>query len=136
MNKCKEQVSAFTLKNHIYPLNFENYLHLHFLFFQFLYDQTLNEIIYIVISGCDANNADKSCCGDGYKCGENEGDCDNDWDCQSGLECGVDNCSSEFPESWYDCCYDPNNTTDVEIDIFGDTTAATTASAEETTLTP
>ena len=47
-----------------------------------------------------------SCCKTGHQCGVGEGDCDYDTECYGNLECGTDNCGSEFP-SGADCCVEP-----------------------------
>ena len=56
---------------------------------------------------CFAGNTNWNCCSSYHKCDLNQGDCDDDSDCKSGLKCGKDNCSAEFPSAFYDCCYNP-----------------------------
>ena len=60
---------------------------------------------------CTAVYATGDCCSESNKCSVGRGDCDSDSHCQAGLKCGKDNCikfSDDFPDSGYDCCYDPN----------------------------
>ena len=60
---------------------------------------------------CTGVYATGSCCSESNKCSVGRGDCDSDSHCQAGLKCGKDNCikfSDDFPDSGYDCCYDPN----------------------------
>ena len=58
---------------------------------------------------CFAGNTNWDCCSSFHKCDLNQGDCDDDSDCKSGLKCGKDNCSSDFPSANYDCCYNPKD---------------------------
>lgn len=49
---------------------------------------------------------DGECCSVANPCGEAEGDCDINGECAGDLECGKDNCGSDFPSS-ADCCITP-----------------------------
>ena len=71
---------------------------------------TIQHIIFIdfiILGKCTSDDTNWSCCSTDHKCGIGKGDCDKDADCESGLKCGHDNCSNDFPSKWYDCCYNP-----------------------------
>ena len=65
-------------------------------------------IDFIILGKCTSDDTNWSCCSTDHKCGIGKGDCDKDADCESGLKCGHDKfCSNDFPNKWYDCCYNP-----------------------------
>ena len=62
--------------------------------------------MFINFKGCAGGD---SCCSEGQKCIEGEGDCDKDDDCMPGLRCGNLNCRIKSGYDWDDddCCYRP-----------------------------
>ena len=60
----------------------------------------------ILGSGCSTGSGGWNCCSNSNQCNIGEGDCDIDSHCSGNLECGTNNCGSNFPTG-FDCCILP-----------------------------
>ena len=103
-------VKVFILSYHLRILSPLNEYRLALIEFKLL-DATSTTTTSTPTGQCDGvPSTDWSCCSSTNTCSVGGGDCDNDSECASGLQCGNNNCKSDYSSSgsnWAiaaDCC--------------------------------